>query len=177
MVEWDSLENYCGLRSTEGSNPSLPAVCFYEQENGIMDKTFVARATVIINTPATKVWEALTTPEILKQYYFGSDIVSDWKVGSSIIYKGQWQGKSYEDKGTILAFEPEKLLVTTHWSPLSGVPDRPENYHKVTYELSEQGGNTTVTLTQDNNATEEEKTKNDQFWKTMLDGMKKLLES
>jgi len=142
-----------------------------------MDKTFIAQATVSIHAPAAKVWEALTTPEILKQYYFGADIVSDWKVGSPIIYKGQWQGKSYEDKGTILAFEPEKLLVTTHWSPLSGMPDSPENYHNVTYELSEQAGNTKVALTQDNNATEEEKMQNGQFWKTMLDGLKKLLES
>ena len=142
-----------------------------------MGKTFVAQATVTINTSAAKVWEALTNPEILKQYYFGADIISDWKVGSPIIYKGQWQGKSYEDKGTILTFEPGKLLVTTHWSPLSGVADSPENYHKVTYELSEQDGSTQVTLTQDNNATEEEKTQSDQFWKTMLDGLKKLLES
>jgi len=142
-----------------------------------MDKTFTAKATTTINAPASKVWKALTTPEILKQYYFGADIVSDWKVGSSIVYKGQWQGKSYEDKGTILAFEPNKLLVATHWSPLSGVPDSPENYHKVTYELSEQNGKTTLTLTQDNNATEEEKNQNDQFWKTLLDGLKKLLEN
>ena len=142
-----------------------------------MGKTFVAQATVTINTSAAKVWEALTNPEILKQYYFGADIISDWKVGSPIIYKGQWQVKSYEDKGTILTFEPGKLLVTTHWSPLSGVADSPENYHKVSYELSEQGGSTQVTLTQDNNATEEEKTQSDQFWKTMLDGLKKLLES
>jgi uncharacterized protein YndB with AHSA1/START domain len=143
----------------------------------MMDKTFIAKAMVTINAPAAKVWEALTTPEILKQYYFGADIISDWKVGSPIVYKGRWQGKSYEDKGSILAFEPPKLLVATHWSPLSGVPDSPENYHKVRYELSEREGKTTVTLTQDNNASEEEKTQNDQFWKMLLDALKKLLES
>ena len=142
----------------------------------MMDKTFIAKATVTINAPAAKVWKALTTPEILKQYYFGADIISDWKVGSSIIYKGEWQGKPYEDKGTILAFQPEKLLVATHWSPLSGVPDSAENYHKVTYESSVRDGQTTVTLTQDNNASEEEKTQNDQFWKMLLDALKKLLE-
>jgi uncharacterized protein YndB with AHSA1/START domain len=142
-----------------------------------MDKTFTAEATVTIDVPPGKVWEALTTPEILKQYYFGADIISDWKVGSSIVYKGQWQGKSYEDKGTILKFEPEKLLVATHWSPLSGVADSPENYHNVSYKLSKEGSSTKVTLTQDNNATEEEKKQNDQFWKMLLDALKKLLES
>ena len=142
-----------------------------------MGNTYIAEATVTIQASSAKVWEALTNPEILKQFYFGADIISDWKVGSPIIYKGQWQGKSYEDKGTILAFEPGKLLVTTHWSLLSNVADIPENYHKVTYVLTEQGNSTKVTLTQDNNATEEEKAQNDQFWKTMLDGMKKLLEN
>jgi len=139
-------------------------------------KTFIASATITIDAPPARVWEALTTPEILKKYYFGADILSDWKVGSPITYSGEWQGKPYQDKGRILAFEPEKLLIATHWSPLSGVPDSPENYHKVTYELSEQGGRTTLTLTQDNNATEEEKTQSDQFWKTLLEGLKKLLE-
>jgi uncharacterized protein YndB with AHSA1/START domain len=142
-----------------------------------MSKTYVAEASVTINASAARVWEALTTPEILKKFYFGADIVSDWKVGSPIVYKGQWQGKAYEDKGVILKFEPPKVLATTHWSPLSGMPDSPENYHKVTYVLTQKGPGTTVELSQDNNATEEEKSQNDQFWQKMLDGLKKLLES
>ena len=72
---------------------------------------------------------------------------------------------------------PEKLLRSTHWSPLSGVPDTPENYHTVTYELSEKDGSTEVTISQDNNANEEERVHSEQNWKTVLDGMKKLLES
>jgi uncharacterized protein YndB with AHSA1/START domain len=141
-----------------------------------MDKTYTAKATVTINAPKSKVWEALTTARILKQFFFGADIVTDWRVGSPIFYKGEWEGKSYEDKGTILKFEPEKLLVTTHWSPLSGVPDAPENYHTVTYELSGKNGETEVTITQDNNASEEEARQSDQFWKTLLDGLKTLME-
>ncbi len=141
-----------------------------------MDKSFIAKATVTINAPKSKVWEALTTARILKQFFFGADIVTDWKVGSSIIYKGEWEGKPYEDKGMILKFELEKLLVTTHWSPLSGVPDAPENYHTVTYELSGKNGGTKVTITQDNNASEEEKLQSDKFWKSLLDGLKTLME-
>ena len=142
-----------------------------------MNKAFTAKATITINAPAAKVWQALTTPEMMKQYLFGAEVVTDWKVGSSIIYKGVWEGKPFEDKGKILKFKPEKLLVSTHWSPLSGVPDSPENYHTVTYELSVQDGGTRVTLTQDNNATEEEKAHSEQNWKMVLDGLKKLLEN
>ena len=141
-----------------------------------MDRKLTAKAEINIHAPKSKVWEALTTPRFLKQVFFGADVISDWKVGSPIIYKGEWQGKPYEDKGKILKFEPEKLLVTTHWSPLSGVPDIPENYHTVTYELSGQGGDTRLLLTQDNNASEDEKTHSEQNWKMMLEGIKKMLE-
>jgi uncharacterized protein YndB with AHSA1/START domain len=141
-----------------------------------MVKTLTATAAVTIQAPKSKVWEALTTPRLLKRILFGADVITDWKVGSSIIYKGEWQGKPYEDKGRILKFDLEKLLVTTHWSPLSGVPDVPENYHTVSYELSGQDAGTKVTVTQDNNATEDEKMHSEQNWKMMLEGLKKMLE-
>jgi len=141
-----------------------------------MNKKFTAEVTGTINAPAAKVWEAFTTPRLLKQIFFGADVTSDWKVGSSIIYKGEWQGKPYEDKGIILKFKPEKLLVTTHWSPLSGVPDVPENYHTVSYKLSGSGNSTKLMITQDNNATEDEKMHSEQNWKMMLDGVKIMLE-
>ena len=142
-----------------------------------MNDKFIAKAKTTIHAPASKVWDAITKPDLIKQYLFGTDVISNWKVGSPIIYKGQWEGKSFEDKGKILKLEPEKRLRSTHWSPLSGVPDSPENYHTVTYELSEKDGNTDVTITQDNNASDEERVHSEQNWKTVLDGMKKLLES
>jgi uncharacterized protein YndB with AHSA1/START domain len=141
-----------------------------------MNNTFIAKATIMINAPVAKVWEALTTPEMIKRYLFGTEVVTDWKVDSPIIYKGEWEGKPFEDKGTILQIEPEELLVSTHWSPLSGVPDAPEYYHTVTYKLTRQGGGTRVTLTQDNNASEEERTHSEQNWMMVLGGLKKLLE-
>jgi uncharacterized protein YndB with AHSA1/START domain len=141
-----------------------------------MNKTYIATASTTINAPASRVWEAITKPELIKKYLFDTDVVSDWKVGSPIIYKGEWQGKPFEDKGKILEFKPEKSLVSTHWSPMSGVPDLPENYHKVSYQLSERDGQTDVTILQDNNASEEEKVHSEANWKTVLDGLKKLVE-
>lgn len=142
-----------------------------------MKPNFVAQATVTIQAPASRVWEALTEPKLIKQYFFGSDIVTDWKVGSPISYRGEWQGRGYEDKGEIVAVDAGKRLVTTHWSPLSGVPDTPENYHTVTYLLSEQDGSTDVTILQDNNASEEEKMHSEQNWQMVLAGLKDLVES
>jgi uncharacterized protein YndB with AHSA1/START domain len=141
-----------------------------------MDNKLTARATTTINAPVSKVWQALVNPEIIKQYLFDTEVITDWKVGSPITYKGQWQGKAFEDKGKILEIEPEKTLVSTHWSPLAGTPDTPENYHTVTYTLSDKGQSTEVTITQDNNSTEEEREHSEQNWRTVLEGMKKLLE-
>jgi len=141
-----------------------------------MDNKLIAKATTTINASASRVWEALTNPKLIKQYLFGAEVISDWKEGSPIIYKGIYEGKTYEDKGSVLKVEHEKLLLITHWSPLSGSPDTPENYHKVSYELAVENGNTNLTITQDNNSSEEEREQNAKFWKMVLDGMKKLLE-
>lgn len=129
-----------------------------------------------INAPPSQVWEALINPEIIKQYFFGSEIVTDWKVGSPILYKGIWQDKPFEDKGKVLRVERQRLLEVTHWSPLSGVPDTPENYHKVTYELTPEDGGTRLTILQDNNASAEEQAHSEQNWNMVLANLKKLLE-
>ena len=141
-----------------------------------MNNTLIARADITIKAPTSKVWEAITNPEFIKQYLFGAVILTDWKEGSPIIYKGVYEGKAYEDKGLVLKVEPEKLLLISHWSPLSGSPDLPENYHKVSYELSPENGSTRLTITQDNNPNPEEQEQNANFWKMSLETIKKLLE-
>lgn len=141
-----------------------------------MDEKNVAKASMLINAPVTKVWDAITKPELIKQYLFNTDVISDWKVGSPIVYRGEWEGKPFEDKGKIVKFEPEKQLVSTHWSPLSGVPDTPENYHTVTYDLVPREDKTELTITQDNNANEQERVHSEENWKTVLVGLKNLLE-
>jgi uncharacterized protein YndB with AHSA1/START domain len=138
---------------------------------------FEAIKSVVINAPRAKVWDALTDPAKVKQYMHGTDMSTDWMVGSPIIWRGEWKGHSYVDKGTVLAFETERLLRYTHWSPMGGSEDTPENYHTVTYELAEDGGKTTLTLTQDNNATQAEAdTMAENNWAPVLLGLKATVE-
>jgi uncharacterized protein YndB with AHSA1/START domain len=136
----------------------------------------VARAKVSINAPAARVWEALVKPELVKQYLYGAEIVSEWQKGSPIVYRGEWKGKSYEDKGVILDIEPGKMLKVTHFSPLSGLPDVPENYHIVTYAVAEDDGKTTLTITQENNRDQAEVDESEGTWNTILNNIKTLLE-
>ncbi len=141
-----------------------------------MQKGFVAKSEAVINTTPDKVWEALTNPELIKQYLFGTEAISDWKVGSSITYKGVWEGKSYSDKGTIIELVPEKLLVTTYWSSMGGREDRPENYNTVSYILEQVNDGTKLTIKQDNNTTEKSRDHSQSNWDTVLQSLKKLLE-
>ena len=142
-----------------------------------MNKGLVAEASITIHASVAKVWDALTRPEIIKQYMFGTKVVSDWREGSSIIWKGEWQGKKYEDKGVILKLQPMRTLRYSHYSPLSGLPDTQENYHAVSIELSSKGRQTLVSLTQDNNTNEQERQHSQDNWKMMLTTLRKLLEN
>jgi uncharacterized protein YndB with AHSA1/START domain len=141
-----------------------------------MDEKFIARASLIINAPSSKVWEALTDPDLIKQYLFGTDVTTDWQVGSPITYRGVWNGSAYEEKGQVIKNEEGRLLVSTFWSSLAGLADLPENYKTVTYELERVGSATKLTITQNNNATAEESAHSEQNWHMVLDGIKKLLE-
>jgi uncharacterized protein YndB with AHSA1/START domain len=141
-----------------------------------MNKNLVAKAAVTVNAPPEQVWDALVNPAAIKEYMFGADVVSDWTPGSSIVWKGQWQGKAYEDKGKVIDIRPKQKLQYTHFSPLSGQPDKPENYHTVTVELSGGGSQTNLTLAQDNNANEEAVEHSRKNWETMLNGLKQYVE-
>ena len=138
---------------------------------------FVARASVRIDAPPDQVWDALVDPRAIEEYMFGAKVTTDWREGSPIRWQGEWKGKPYEDKGEVLQIEPRRVLRYSHFSPLSQLPDVPESYHNVTIELSPEGERTLVSLTQDNNPTEEARRHSTENWSTMLRGLKEYVES
>ena len=141
-------------------------------------KNNVTSNTVInIYSTAPKVWDALTKPELIKQYFFGTDAISDWQEGSTVVFKGEWEGKAYEDKGIIRMIEPNKLFRYDYWSSMSGIEDKPENYQVITYELFEEEGITTLAITQENIKDEERKVHSEQNWRKVANDLKGLLES
>ncbi len=141
-----------------------------------MTTNLIARTSVTVKASNSRVWDALVNPEAIKQYMFGTNAVSDWREGSPIVWKGEWKGKPYEDKGVILKLEPGKMLQYSHFSPLAGLPEKPENYHTVTIELSGEGNQTRVSLAQDNNPNEEARAHSKENWGKMLAALKKFLE-
>lgn len=141
-----------------------------------MKNDIKGKAEISIDAPREKVWDALTKPEIIKKYFFGTDTHTDWKPGSPITFTGEWEGKKYEDKGTILDVQPNKLIKYKYWSEMSGIEDKPENYVPITYELSDDGNKTKLTITQENIPSEEMKEHSLGNWKKVMENLKELLE-
>ena len=141
-----------------------------------MKGKLIVETSININAAPSKVWEALTTPKMIKKYLLGTEVSTDWKEGSAILYKGQYQGKKYLDKGVIWKVVPEKELQSTYWSSLGGKEDRADNYKLITYRINEKNNKTILTLTQDNNKSEREKEHLTENWNQVLHKLKEVVE-
>ena len=141
-----------------------------------MSQNLIATKSIHIKATPERVWEALTDPAQVKQYMWGSEVVSDWKQGSPLVYRGDWEGKPFEDKGTILEIDPPRLLRTNYFSPLSGKEDVPENYAEVTYALAPEAGGTKLTVTQSNIVDETAREHSEGNWSVALEAMRKVIE-
>lgn len=136
----------------------------------------VARAETEIDAAPERVWALLTQRGPDPDIMFGSEVVSDWRAGSPIRWRGEWEGRRFEDKGEVIEIDPPRRLVVTHFSPMSGDEDVPENYHRVTYTLERAGSATRVALEQDGNKTDSAAEHSAANWQGMLDGLKRAAE-
>jgi uncharacterized protein YndB with AHSA1/START domain len=142
-----------------------------------MMTNYLATAETDIAAAPERVWEVLTDPAQLKELWFGAEVKTDWQQGSPITWTGEWEGKPYQDKGEILEVDPGRLLKLTHYSPLTGQPDVPENYHTLVYTLDGSGTATHLKLTQDNNASEEEAKHSQEMWEMLVAKVKDAAET
>ncbi len=110
----------------------------------------VVESSISIYASIDLVWDVLTNPEQTKKYMFGCETVSDWKPGSALLWRATYEGTDMVFvKGIIIAIQPPTLLTYTVIDPNADMPDIPDNYLNVTYQLSEQDGTTTLTVSQD----------------------------
>ena len=149
-----------------------------------MSKPLFVKNSIVINASTAKVWDALVNPEQTKKYMFGCETVSDWKVGSPLLWCANYEGKeTVFVKGSIVIIKPEKFLAYTTFDPFSTIADVPENYVTVTYELISEGAQTLFNVTQGDFAKVEESEKrykdvynNGEGWNPILVEIKKLVE-
>ena len=131
---------------------------------------------IMIHAPGVAVWEALTKPELVKQWQYGANVITDWQKGSPIVYHSEWEGTVYEQTGTILEIEPNKLVKYTLFAPRPGLDDTPENSFIMTYTLEEINGQTTLTIIQDDPREQLPQEQAEENENSVLEGLKKLVE-
>lgn len=141
-----------------------------------MPENLVATASTAIAAPVSTVWAVITDAHALGELMMGATIETDWQVGSTITWSGEYQGTSFADKGEILQAEPERKLVYTHVSGSSGEVDAPENRHTLTWTLHGADDHTVLTLSQDNNHSADEAANATQTWEQVLAGIKRVAE-
>jgi uncharacterized protein YndB with AHSA1/START domain len=150
-----------------------------------MEQELIIRNIITIKASASKVWDALVNPEQTKKYMFGCETVSDWKIGSPLLWRMNHEGKELiAVKGNIVDIKPNSFLAYTVIDPNNAaIKDIPENYLTVTYKLSEQNGETTLTVIQGDYSKVAEGEKryresynNGEGWNPILVEIKKLVE-
>jgi uncharacterized protein YndB with AHSA1/START domain len=139
--------------------------------------SFSLHKSVSIKAKPVAVWKCLTDPEIIKKYLFGTEALSDWKVGSELIFQGEYDGKKYRDIGVIQALKVNSQLKYSYFSSFSGLEEKPENFHLISYDLAESGDQTILTLTQENIHSEEARQHSDSSWEQVLTQIGQLAES
>lgn len=137
---------------------------------------FKAKIQRTIQAPVSKVWDALTLPDLVRQYFFGTELVTTWIPDTPIYFRGEWEGAPYEDKGIVRRYEPGKVLEYNYLSSWSDLEDRPENYQRIVYRVKPKGDRTVLIIEQYNIDTLEKKLHSIQNWAGLLVGLKKLVE-
>ncbi|MFA5974504.1 MAG: SRPBCC domain-containing protein [Lentimicrobiaceae bacterium] len=141
-----------------------------------MDKNLKLTTSIDLNVSIDKVWFALTDKELIKQYFWGTEVNSDWNEGSPISYSGTWEGTAYEDKGFILKIEKNKTLKHSYWSSFWGTEFNPHDVSIITYELSANGEMTTLTVTQEGFKDLQSRDHSIENWNGIFTNIKNLLE-
>ncbi len=110
----------------------------------------IIKEEVLFKSKIEQVWDLLINPEMTKQYMFGCEVISDWKVGSPVHWKGKTEdGKEViYVKGEVLEYEEGIKLSSNTFDPTSGMKDIPENYVNLTYELKQVPEGTFLRITQ-----------------------------
>ena len=142
-----------------------------------LDQNLKISKSIEINANNTSIWNALTNPEIIKQYLFGTETISDWKKNSEIIFQGEYDGKKYRDRGVILEIEENKYLEYSYWTGFSGLEEKEGNYSFITYKIEENNSTSLLTLTQKGFINDEMKSHSEKSWEMILEKIKEFSEA
>jgi len=135
-----------------------------------------SKSTITINKPAKYVWEALIQPELIKQWQYGSQLTTSWKIGEPIKFHNEWQGQSFDQWGKVLEYEPNSKIKYSLFAPRPDLKDVPENYFYMTYLLDQNVDSTILTIIQDDPRPSLELSDDSDAGNAILNSLKQLVE-
>ncbi len=130
-----------------------------------------------INASRKKVWDAITKPEFVKQWQFGADLKTNWKVGDKILFRTKWEEQIFKQWGTVLEFYPNEKLKYSLFAPRPDLEDKPENYFEMEYILTEKENSTELKIKQEDNRPGAKQEKEQGEENAILRSLKALIES
>jgi len=138
--------------------------------------SFNVEKHIDIKASKEKVWDALTNPMVIKKYLFGTEAISEWKVGSTLIFRGEFDRQEYADKGIIQRLDIGELFQYTYLSSFSGLEDKDENYHLITYTLELMHKGVSLQLKHENIQNEKARDHAYNNWDFVLKEIKEIVE-
>jgi uncharacterized protein YndB with AHSA1/START domain len=140
-----------------------------------MLEDLVVTSAIEIDASPERVWAVMTDPVAAREYMFGAELDAHWIVGGALRWSGEWEGRPYEDHGTVLEIDPPHRLVHTHFSPRRTSGLEPDDHHTLTWTLDGDHP-TLLTLVQDNNATPESAAHAKRMWDALVAKVKEISE-
>ncbi len=133
------------------------------------DKVF----EIYIRTTPERLWQAITEPEMRRQYSFGLEAVSDWQPNSR--YQLSHPSAGIMAEGENLEVDPPRLLVQS-FTALWSEDVKREGTSRVTWEIEPVGDSCRLTVTHDQ-LHEDAHGEIYGGWPQILSGLKTLLET
>ncbi|MBK7038641.1 MAG: SRPBCC domain-containing protein [Bacteroidetes bacterium] len=141
---------------------------------------FTIKTEILINSPVSLVWKHLSTTALVQKWIgepeMNIQIITDWEVGSPIIIKG-FHHINFINQGTILKFEPNKILQYNQLDSISNLPDMEENYSILTFQLSSINDQTLLQIDIENFPTETIYKHLNLYWRTTIELIKHIIEN
>lgn len=105
---------------------------------------------ILVDAPIETVWHALTDlahmPRWMGEPELRITVATDWRVGAPITISG-FHHVPFENRGSVLVFDPPHSLAYRYLSSLSGLADEPDNQTQLRFDVVEENGGSRLTLT------------------------------
>lgn len=142
-----------------------------------LDNNLISARSIDIAASPDQVWKILTDPAWISQYLFGAQTVTDWKPGSTILFKINFENQEFIDKGVVIESNEFETLKYRYWSGFCGLEDKPENYSMVSYAIEKIDNKTSrLTWSQTGFVDEHSRSSSENSLVNILDQIKSLAE-